>query len=213
MLNKIVNTRNFLLLFLWIFFIVSILVAALHESLMWRAGSVGVSILTIMIIFTIRDAFKSGAFPETNRILRDAEETIFKFIDSAQIKILIFSGRLNPLLFTDEVFKALQRAKERNVDIQVILNHRSSKQQDMIHWLTQNASYFGIIDKGYSPHFMVVDDSHVRAEHIHKEGGKFRTADLNFYTPHLAEFYTKKFKKRIEKATKITIDMPTTVAA
>lgn len=196
-LKEIFIARNVVLLVLWAIFIICLLVVVGHEVLEWQLSFTLIAIVIVISILIISDAFRTGSLLEKNRQLHEAVQILQSLFNNARQEILIFSGGLNPNIYTENVVNALKRAKKKGVDIQAIVAYEDAKQRPLLNWLSQNA-YLGILDKNSAPHFIVVDDSHVRAEHIHraenKEGNQFRTADLSFYAPRLALFYKNRFE-------------------
>lgn len=205
MSSKRSTARTFGTFFSVIIFILSVIVAALNFNMKVTILSIFISVIFMIIILGLTENLDSGIFTGKNRELDVAERAIFNLFHNANEQICVLSGALNPLLFTESVINAIKEAKDRNVDIQVLISYQNPKQEEFITWLTKNASFMRLLHKDFPPHFIVVDAEHVRFERIHKPDDQFRPADLQYYVPRLAKFYLNRFEKLKKEARSLKI--------
>jgi hypothetical protein len=201
-LNKLITVALVL-----VFLISSYFGAANHSTAQTIIAFIVCVISALLINYSVGGA-KSGIFVETNSDLIAAEESIFKLISVAGESVKIFSGRLRKDVYSEKVITAIDKAVCRGVEVQILLGEPTAK--------LENQTIVGLVKDGkiqvnqakerLGPHFIVVDDYHVRLEEIHPILSSTRRAQIRYCVPGLANYYANKFWSLVNnKSSKLSI--------
>ncbi|QTA88358.1 hypothetical protein [Desulfonema magnum] len=139
--------------------------------------------LAILSVFTLIDSFYYDMLEEPNENFELTVKSISKLFSLAAYSIKIHSATFAPNIYFDpRVFNDLKAAKKRGVKIEIILSEPginprsvkpdSPKKQDnfRMFWSWADAGTISVIhlNERQYPHFIIVDDIHVRVEKKHK---------------------------------------------
>ncbi len=139
--------------------------------------------LAILSTFTLIDSFYYDMLEEPNENFELTVKSISKLFSLAAYSIKIHSATFAPNVYFDpRVFNDLKAAKKRGVKIEVILSEPkinpknlkplSPKEQDNFNefWSWADIGTVSVIQlkQRKYPHFIIVDDIHVRTEKKHK---------------------------------------------
>lgn len=165
----------------------------------------------------------TGYFEEINSDLEIAREAIENLIQAAKRSIRILSGTLSPeIYFFPPVFKALQAAVERGVQVEVLLGEpdagwhlwRATVDENALtlfsQWVGTGRVRLMKAFRRIAPHFIVVDSDHVRIEERHrprKPGDPLqkRRATIQYFETRLTRRYDGYFTRCAGEASELTL--------
>lgn len=193
------NVKGVMLATCILLIMVCIILAAANINLVLTLLSLICAIPITLVLLSLTRAFNTGYLMEENADLEDAIETTENLINEAADSFKIFTGYFDETFFSSKrVANALKKAQKRGVKIEIILGNPDAKtKSDFYNQLRKSGIYLAKLKKGKQPHFMVVDDQHIRLEEPHAkiiehpENLELR-AEVHYFSS-AAKHYSRKF--------------------
>jgi len=167
----------------------------------------------IFFFLLFNKAFGTGLLSTQNKDMNQTIASLLDLIDLSRENIKIVSGQLRNDIYTDTVVQALKEKVKENTNgkilpkIEIILGYpefdKKKLNKELLKWAIDNQFEIYRLKKPKGPHFVVVDNEHVRLENIHHIDDKSRQADIRFFSPRLAKYLDKRFQHLKKNATKL----------